>query len=135
MSTTAKRESDAAVAALGRRFATALAAKDRAGLLDLVADDVDFAGLTPRRSWQAGTATDLVDSVLLGCWFEDSDHIEDVHDLRTGEVGGRSHLTYRFDVRNPDGRFVVEQQAYYDTDDGKITWLRILCSGFRPTGG
>ncbi|HEX2894673.1 MAG TPA: hypothetical protein VHO29_11800 [Marmoricola sp.] len=120
---------------LGHRFATALAAKDRAALLSLLADDVDFAGLTPGRSWQADTATGVVDDVLLGCWFEDSDHIEDVEEISTGEVGGRAHLAYRFRVRNPDGLFLVEQQAYYDTDAGRITWLRILCSGFRPAGG
>jgi hypothetical protein len=23
-------------------------------------------------------------------------------------------------------------QAYYETSDGLITWMRVLCSGFRP---
>jgi hypothetical protein len=27
---------------------------------------------------------------------------------------------------------VVEQQAYYSTTDGRISWMRVLCSGFRP---
>jgi hypothetical protein len=29
----------------------------------------------------------------------------------------------------------VEQQAFLDLTDGKITWMRILCSGYRPTAG
>jgi hypothetical protein len=29
------------------------------------------------------------------------------------------------------GSFVVEQQAYYTERDGQITWMRVLCSGFR----
>ena len=27
---------------------------------------------------------------------------------------------------------VVEQQAYYSTTDGRISWMQVLCSGFRP---
>jgi hypothetical protein len=27
---------------------------------------------------------------------------------------------------------VVEQQAYYATEGGRIAWMRVLCSGFRP---
>jgi hypothetical protein len=30
------------------------------------------------------------------------------------------------------GPFVVEQQAYYTDRSGQITWMRVLCSGFRP---
>ena len=30
-----------------------------------------------------------------------------------------------------DGQFVVEQQAYYMQRDGRISWMRVLCSGFR----
>jgi hypothetical protein len=32
----------------------------------------------------------------------------------------------------PDGRYLIEQQAYLSERDGKIGWLRILCSGLRP---
>jgi hypothetical protein len=42
--------------------------------------------------------------------------------------------TYRFSVRNPDGRFLVEQQAYLPERDGRIGWMRVLCSGYRPAG-
>ena len=37
-----------------------------------------------------------------------------------------------FQVSNADGCFTVEQQAFLDLTDGKITWLRVLCSGFIP---
>jgi hypothetical protein len=40
-------------------------------------------------------------------------------------------LAYRFGVTNPDGRFLVEQQAYLFARDGQIEWMRVLCSGFR----
>jgi hypothetical protein len=41
-------------------------------------------------------------------------------------------LGYRLRVRNPDGLFVAEQQACYTERDGRISWMRVLCSGFRP---
>ncbi len=39
---------------------------------------------------------------------------------------------YRLAVSNPQGSFLVEQQAYYETGAGSITWMRVLCSGYRP---
>ena len=42
----------------------------------------------------------------------------------TWRATGRGH--------NPDGPFVVEQQAYYEERDGRIGWMRVICSGFRP---
>jgi hypothetical protein len=39
---------------------------------------------------------------------------------------------YRLTVKNPDGDFVVEQQAYIGTRDDRIGWMRVVCSGFRP---
>ncbi|HTU28873.1 MAG TPA: hypothetical protein VMF07_05805 [Solirubrobacteraceae bacterium] len=41
-------------------------------------------------------------------------------------------MSYRFRGVNPDGPFVIEQQAHYTESDGRITWMRVLCSGFRP---
>jgi hypothetical protein len=40
---------------------------------------------------------------------------------------------YRLSVSCPDGRHVVEQQAYIEERGGKIGWMRVVCSGFRPT--
>jgi hypothetical protein len=37
-----------------------------------------------------------------------------------------------FLVTNPDGKFLVEQQADYETNDGVIPWMRVLCSGYQP---
>jgi hypothetical protein len=35
-------------------------------------------------------------------------------------------------VKRPDGEFVIEQQAYLETDGDTISWLRIMCTGFLP---
>ena len=69
---------------------------------------------------------------ILRRWFEDSDEIRELVAVETGSVADRERVGYRFRVSNPDGEFVVEQQAYLEERDGKIGWMRVLCSGFRP---
>ena len=115
----------------GADFARALAAKDSARLLELMDPEIDFRGLTPRRSWEAN-GPDAVLALLLGEWFEDKDEIEALEELETDAVVDRQRVGYRFSVSNPDGRFLVEQQAYLSARDGRIEWMRVVCSGFRP---
>jgi hypothetical protein len=116
---------------LGAEFAHALAAKDSARLLELMHPEIDFRGLTPNRSWEA-SGRDAVISVLLGHWFEESDEIEALEELESDAFADRQRVGYRFSVSNPDGRFLVEQQAYLHARDGRIEWMRVLCSGYRP---
>lgn len=118
----------------GEDFARALAAKDRVQLRAVLADQVDFRALTPNQTWEASTANQVVDEVLLGRWFEAGDDIRELVSVATGRVSDRERVVYRLRVHNAAGDFVVEQQAYYTVGDGKIDWLRILCSGFRPAG-
>jgi hypothetical protein len=117
---------------LGARFATALAKKDFDRVRGLLHPEIDFRGLTPNRYWEAGDPDAVVVDVLQQ-WFEASDEIESLDALQTETVADRERVGYRFSVRNPDGRFIVEQQAYVAAHDGKIGWMRVLCSGFRPT--
>ena len=120
---------------LGERFAHALAARDATGLSALLTDDVDFRALTPSRFWEGQDPGSVVDAAL-GHWFEESDHIESVRRVEVGEDVGEVHrVAYRFDVSNADGRSSVEQQAYYKVADGRISYLRMICSGFQPRTG
>ncbi len=116
--------------ALGKAFAEALARKDVAGVAAVLDPEIDFRGLTPSRSWEA-TGADAVLELVLGQWFEESDEIEQVVSIDTEPIADRERVAYRFDVSNPDGKFVVEQQAYCSVRDGRIAWMRVLCSGFR----
>jgi hypothetical protein len=116
---------------LGSAFAAALAVKDFDRLRDLLHPEVDFRGLTPRRNWEAEDPEAVVTAVLRQ-WFEDSDEIEELVHLETGAFADRERVGYRFRVRNPEGLFEVEQQAYIGERDGKIGWMRTVCSGFRP---
>jgi hypothetical protein len=116
---------------LGAEFARALAVKDYSRIRDLMHGEIDFRGMTPSRSWEA-TDADAVISTVLRAWFEDSDEIQALERLESDAFADRERVGYRFSVLNPDGRFLVEQQAYLSARGGRIAWMRVLCSGFRP---
>jgi hypothetical protein len=118
-------------ASLGAAFATALAAKDFDAIRAMLHPEVDFRGLTPSRSWEASDPDAVIGSVLRQ-WFEDSDEIEELLKLETDSFADRERVGYRFRVRNPEGLFEVEQQVYIGEVDGRIGWMRSVCSGFRP---
>jgi hypothetical protein len=71
-------------------------------------------------------------------WFGNTERFELV-ETTFGKVGGRLHLQWRLRLqaeRLGSGWFVVEQQAYADTDDGgRIAGLDLLCTGYRPEAG
>ena len=116
----------------GDTFVNALAAKDEDGLRALLTEDVDFRGLTPDQAWQ-GTGHDAVLEVLLGRWFEPHDEIVEVREVAVDTVGDRDRVTYRLGLSCHGEPRVTEQHAVFETDgEGRIGWLRIMCSGFRP---
>jgi hypothetical protein len=118
---------------LGETLAHAIAAKDHDAVRATLAPDVDFRALTPGRPWE-GTGPDAVLEALFGHWFEDSDEISALLDVTSGEaVEDTEHVAYRLALHNVDGDFTAEQQAYYRHDGERITFLRVMCSGFRPT--
>ena len=120
---------------LGERFAHALAAKDADALRGLLHAALDFRAMTPGRFWEASDSGTVIDDILLGQWFEPSDDIKDLVAMETGTVGRRHRVGYRFRVENPDGTHLVEQQAYYEDEGGRITWLRVICAGFQRMDG
>jgi hypothetical protein len=121
-------------ASLGGSYAAALAAKDFDRIRDLLHPEVDFRALTPRRDWEASDPDTVIGSVLRQ-WFEDSDEIEELEQVETDSFADRERVGYRFRVRNPEGLFQVEQQVYIGERDGRIGWMRTVCSGYRPIEG
>ena len=117
---------------IGERFARAIAAKDSAGLKELMRPDIDFRAMTPARFWEATDPDEVVDETMLGTWFSPERRIVEILAVDTDTVGSRERVGYRFRVERPDGVFVIEQQAYLESDGERISWLRILCSGFVP---
>src|SRR5689334_21098267 len=130
--TDGRRLGDSGTASAGERFARALAAKDAGAQCALLADQVDFQALTPGRHWQAGTAEQAVREIILARWFGEGDDITELCSVAAGRVLDREHVAYRVRVRRSDRDHLVEQQAYYLTDGPRITWMRILCSGYQP---
>ena len=59
------------------------------------------------------------------------DHVDEVVAVATDAFADRQRVAYRLRGHNDDGPFVVEQQAYFTERDGRIDWMRVLCSGFR----
>jgi hypothetical protein len=116
---------------LGSGFAEALSRKDFDAVASLLHPEVDFRGLTPSRNWEAGNPDDVIQGILRQ-WFEESDDIDELLDVQTDFFADRERVGYRFRGHNPDGDFVVEQQAYIGERDGQIGWMRVVCSGFRP---
>jgi hypothetical protein len=116
---------------LGAQFADALAAKDFDRVAALLHPELDFRGLTPRKTWEAHDPQELISGVLR-VWFEDSDEIEALEQVETDAFADRERVGYRFRIRNPEGLFNVEQQLFISERDGKIGWIRSLCSGYRP---
>ena len=117
--------------AAGERFARAVAAKDTVALAATMADGIDFQALTPGRHWQAHSPRQVAEETVLGFWFGPGADITGLH-VTTGEVGGRQHVAYRLQVTRDGLGYLVEQQAYYDTEDGQISWMRVLCAGYQP---
>ena len=122
---------DADGRSVGEQMAVAIGAGDRAGLLALLAPDLDFRAMTPARFWEASSADEVAD-VVLGTWFGGDRHLDSLEQLDTDVMADRERVGYRFRATTPDGPTLVEQQAYLGVEDGRVTWLRVMCTGFRP---
>lgn len=114
---------------MGEDFVATIAERDREGLRSLLSDEVDFKGLTPSLLWQAEKPED-VEAIVFDHWFEGMT-VTAVPVLDTDDVAGIDQIGYRFEVDTRLGPRVVEQQAYYKVKEGRIMFVRLVCSGFR----
>ena len=130
--TTAPTDHAAATAAA---FLQGLADQDFAQLGGALAVDARLRALLPKglREWAGAEAV----AGQFAHWFGDTTSFE-LAEATVAEVGGRLHLRWRLRLRAERlgaGSFVVEQQAYADTDEaGRIGRLDLLCTGYRPEG-
>jgi hypothetical protein len=115
---------------LGQQLARNVAAQDADAIKSLLTPRVRFRALTPGRFWESDDADQVVDGVILGTWFPPEHSITRILKVEGGPVGIIERVGYRFQVARPDGDFVIEQQAYFKTEDNKISTLQMLCSGF-----
>jgi hypothetical protein len=117
-------------AALGPRFAQALATRDSDALRSVLHPDVDFRALTPNRFWEAHDRDAVLD-IVFGVRFGSHDELGELMLLEPDVFADREQVRFRFRGRNRDGPMIVEQQAYLAERDNLIGWMRIVCSGQR----
>lgn len=114
-------------------FVAALVARDLAGARDLLAPEVDFRAMTPSRFWEANDPAGVED--VLRAWFEHPER--DVARVDAGECGAVAdtrRVGWRVSGTDAQGAFTYEQLAFAREHDGRVVWLRIMCSGPRPVG-
>jgi ketosteroid isomerase-like protein len=116
---------------VGSEFARALVRKDAERMAMLLDPQIEFRAMTPKRTWEADNPGAVV-AIYLENWFEEGDVIERLERVEADEFANRERVGYRLGVSNDEGRFVVEQQAYLSTRDGRIAWMRVMCSGYCP---
>jgi hypothetical protein len=116
----------------GTEFARALAAKDFGRMDELFAPEVNFRAMTPRKFWEAETPGGIVTDVL-GVWFGESDELRGLERLETESFLDVEHVSYRLALHTPEGDFLVDQQAYLETNGEHISWMRVMCAGKRPS--
>ena len=114
----------------GGRLVRALAARDGASMKDLLDRPLRFKAVTPGRCWESADADHVVDEIVLGTWFPPEASI-DLDTFETEETGGLERVRYRLRVERPDGRYLVEQQGYLECAAGRISAVRLVCSGYR----
>ena len=115
---------------VGEAFLQALANRDFEALRACLQKGGSFRALVPPGIRQASDASGTVNRLRL--WFGEADSFEMLRS-EIGQVADRLSITYRIRLHDSDGWQVIEQRLYCNVgDDGRITKLDLLCSGFLP---
>lgn len=116
----------------GATLVAALAERDFDRLAGMLAPDVRMRALIPPGPVELSGAEPA--AARFASWFGDSDGLELV---RSGsdQIGDRLHVFYRLRVKRPGDTWkIIEQHLFCALDEGRITVLDLVCSGFRPEG-
>jgi TusA-related sulfurtransferase len=112
------------------RFAKAIASREYVEMFSALSRDVRFRYLIPAGPGRADGAADAVAKFLE--WFGDADTLG-IERVTAEPLADRTSLRYRFLLHEEDEWKEVEQQQFIDIDeDGLISTIDLLCSGFRP---
>ena len=118
------------------KLTAAVVARDFDAAAALLAPDAAFRAMTPNRIWEAPDPAGVAE--VLRTWIADPDEaVHAVEAVAPDAVADTARVGWRVHGTNADGEpFVFEQLAYVREDDeGRITWLRIMCSGPRDPAG
>ncbi len=114
-------------------FVDAILARDFPRARGLLDPAIDFRAMTPNRVWEADGPTGVEE--VLRAWFEHPGRdVERVDATEHASVEDTVRVGWRVHGSAADGPFVYEQQAYVREENGRVIWLRVMCSGPRPAG-
>jgi hypothetical protein len=108
----------------------AVTERDFGRLAGTLAPDVRMRALIPSGPVELSGAECA--AARFAFWFGESNGLELVHS-GSDEVGDRLHVFDRLRVKRPgDPWKVIEQHLFCALDEGRISALDLVCSGFRP---
>ncbi len=111
-------------------FVDAVVARDFAEAQRLLHPEVDFRGMTPNRIWEAEGPADVESALRM--WLDNpARDVERVDAIETGEIQDTVRTGWLVHGTGADGPFVFEQQVYARERDGRVDWLRVMCTGPR----
>lgn len=97
-------------------------------LMEICTDEIVFTAATPGSTWKSKGKVDTENA--LNDLFPPEERVSEIVSLDCYPLPGRSRISYRIrGVKEETGPFEYEHQAYYQVIDGKISNLRVLCSG------
>jgi SnoaL-like domain len=115
---------------LATGLVAALAERDFPRLAQTLTPDVRMRALLPPGPLELSGADAA--AAKFSSWFADAEEFELIHS-GGDTVADRLHVFYRLRVRKPgDHRKIVEQHLLCALDEGRISALDLVCTGFRP---
>jgi len=112
-----------------RRFLDAVAERDYTGMRACLANDARLRALVPTRLREDEGADAVV--ARFRFWWDDIEDFQLI-EASADDVADRTHLRYRIGGRDEGVESVMEQHAYAKVEEGRITALDLVCSGWRP---
>jgi hypothetical protein len=116
---------------VGRRFIDAIVTHDWQSMADCFEPEAHFRAVVPNKNPFRDHVGGDAAADQLRRWFGDAD-VTELMASSVEPMEDRFHLTYRIHEHEPDGWYVVEQQAYITLGEQAIVFMNLLCSGFRP---
>ncbi len=111
------------------RLARAIAAREYVEVFSALSSQARFRYLIPPGPGQTDGAAEVAAKFVE--WFGDADEVR-IESIVAEPLADRTSLRYRFLLHEKDGWKEVEQQQYVDVDeDGTISAIDLLCTGFR----
>jgi hypothetical protein len=117
--------------ALGRGLIDAIVAHDWDRIATLFEPGARFRAVVPKENGFRDRAGAAEIAKQFQTWFGDAD-VTEVMESSVEPVADRIRVAYRIHEHEPDGWYIVEQQAFVTPGDQGIAYMNLVCSGFRP---